>query len=484
MRQPPNPPSPHVIIVGAGASGILLASALVRPPTPLHVTLVDPQPGRGVAYAGRGPHQLLNTRVGNMSLDVASPSGFQDWLGTFHPRGGWSADDFAPRSLFGDYLEQRLASLTDRTPGLGSTRVIRSRAAAAERTATGWSVRLASGERIEAPTLVLASGLARPRPLLFQGREAIDDSRVQDDPWDKEGLRGLPRGAQVLLIGAGPTAIDVAEAIWRRDPETKVIAVSRHGLLPRIHASPAPSSPALTAPYPTTARELYAKLRAAAEFVEGDGALRHGVFLGLREIGAKLWAGLPDEERLMFLRHFRRYWDVERHRLPPSQGANLAEAVAHGRFELVRGRLGEAKPLAGEMVRVGLHTSQGPRALTVGLIINCTGPEPDPFRSRNALLLDLLAQGAAAADPLGLGLHVDEESAVLDGRGQPAGGLYAMGALTQGRFFEITGIAEIRAQAEQLATLILASDAVAPLTRQAGGAVVAFRATSPRAAWS
>ena len=86
----------------------------------------------------------------------------------------------------------------------------------------------------------------------------------------------------------------------------------------------------MSAPYPTTARELYAKLRAAAEFVEGDGALRHGVFLGLREIAARLWGGLPVEERAMFLRHFRRYWDVERHRTPPAQN------VVHMRLVHVR----------------------------------------------------------------------------------------------------------------------------------------------------
>ena len=391
----PGYPNPHVAIVGAGASGVLLASALVRPPTSLHVVLIDPQPGRGVAYppGDRGP--ALNTRVGNMSLDATSPAGFQDWLDLYHPRPeGWSLEDFAPRALFGDYLERRLADLANRTPGLGSTRIVRARAVAAERSEDGWSIRLNTGERLQAQQLVLAAGLARPRPLLFHGRDQIE-ALVQDDPWDQEGLHVRVRGGEVLLIGTGLTALDVAEAVLQRDPKARVVAVSRHGLLPRVHASPPPLGPALTPPYPTTARELYAKLRAAAEFVEGDSALRHGVFLGLRQIAGKLWSGLPDEERLMFLRHFRRYWDVERHRIPPAQAAFLRKAAAKGRFETVRGRLAEAKALpSGQAARVALLTSKGPRALTVSRVVNCTGPEPDPFRSRNALLLDLLAQGA------------------------------------------------------------------------------------------
>ncbi len=455
----------NVAIVGAGASGILLAGALVRPPIPLKVILVDPNPGRGPAYGGSDEHHLLNTRAGNMSLDAQSPQGFVDWLNLYRSKpGGWDAEDFAPRRIFGDYLEQRLHNLETRTPGLGSTRVVRSKALSAERGEGGWSIRLTSHERIQADALVLATGVARPRPLLFHGRDEVE-AQIQDDPWDDDALKTLPRGAEILLIGTGLTTLDVAAALLRRDPGVRIKAVSRHGLLPRVHASPSPAAPALSPPYPKTARELYAKLRAAAEFVEGDASLRHGVFLNLREIGAKLWAGLPDDERLMFLRHFRRYWEVERHRTPPAQAKVIREAMADGRFEVIRGRLAEAKSLpSGAEARIALLTTDGPRALTVNRVINCTGPEADPFRSRNPLLLDLLAQGAAAADPLGLGLHVDEHCAVLGSSGQVTPGLYAVGAPTQGRFFESTAVNEIRGQTARLADLIVVSAAVHGLT--------------------
>ena len=455
----------NVAIVGAGASGVLLASALVRPPVPLDVVLIDPDPGRGPAYGAGDEHHLLNTRAGNMSLDGQSPQGFVDWLNLYRERpGGWDGESFVPRRVFGDYLEERLSNLETRTPGLGATRVVRSRAVSAERGEGGWSIRLASREIVRADAVVLATGVARPRPLLFHGRDQIE-AYVQDDPWDDASLKTLPAGGEVMLIGTGLTALDVAAGIWRRDPQARVLAVSRHGLLPRIHALPSPAAPVLSAPYPRTARELYAKLRAAAEFVEGDASLRHGVFLNLREIGAKLWAGLPDDERLMFLRHFRRYWEVERHRIPPEQAEIVRSAMADGRLQVVRGRLAEAKPLAnGTQARVALLTTDGPRAVAVSRVINCTGPETDPFRSRNPLLLDLLAQGAAAADPIGLGLHVDEDCAVLGSNGQATPGLYAVGAPTQGRFFETTAVAEIRGQTARLAELILVSAAVRGLT--------------------
>ena len=448
---------PRIAVVGAGASGVLIANALARPGVTFDVTLIDPRPGRGPAYGGADGRHLLNTRAGNMSLDAASPEGFLDWLNTYHPRpGGWDEGAFAPRQLYGDYLEQRLRDLENRTPGLGTTRVVRARAEAAEQLEDGWALRLSNGERLAADILVLATGVARPRPLLFHGREAIE-GQVQDDPWDDQALRRVPPGGEVLLVGSGLTAVDVAAALLQRERPPRIVCVSRHGMLPRVHASPAPGAPALTPPYPTTARELYAKLRAAADFVEGDQSLRHGVFLNLREIAAQLWARLPYEERAMFLRHFRSYWEVERHRLAPAVAEVLQKAIKARRLEVVRGRLAEAKAVpGGGAARVALITQAGPRALKVSRIINCTGPEPDPFRSRNALLLDLLAQGAAGADPLGLGLHVDADSRVLNARGTPARSLFAMGALTQGQFFEVTAVAEIRAQAERVAAAISA----------------------------
>ena len=461
-------PKSNVTIIGAGASGVLLANALVKSDTPLSVVLIDPKPGRGVAYGGGDPDHLLNTRIGNMSIDAPKRSGFLDWLNIFRPRPeGWSEEDFAPRRLYGDYLEQRLRDLENRTPGLGATRVVRARAMAAEQSGDGWVIRTDVGDHIRSETLVLATGLARPRPLMFHGRDAIE-ALVQDDPWDEAALRTLPLGGEVLLVGSGLTALDTATAIWRRDPDAHVTIVSRHGLLPRVHASPPASAPVLEQPYPTTARELFARLRAAAEFVEGDASLRHGVFLGLREIGSALWSALPDDERLAFLRHFRRYWEVERHRVPPVQAAAVRGALDDGRLEVLRGRLAEARPSAdGATARVALLTPSGPKAKSVGRVINCTGPEPDPFRSRNPLLLDLIAQGAAAADPLGLGLHVDDDSAAIGSRGEPTPDLYALGALTQGRFFEITAVAEIRLQAERLAQRLLAREAVQPLSETA-----------------
>ncbi len=175
----------------------------------------------------------------------------------------------------------------------------------------------------------------------------------------------------------------------------------------------------------------------------------------LRRHGAGVWEALSPEERPMFVRHFRAYWEAERHRLPPQLGETLRAAAARGKLQLLRGRIAEGKALTdGASVRVALITHQGPKALTVRRIVNCTGPETDPYRSRNPVLLDLLAQGRVSADELGLGVRVDQASAAMGADGRVTPGLFALGSLTQGRFFEITGVPEIRAQAHALASAL------------------------------
>ena len=451
-------PRRKIAIVGAGAAGTLLAGALARPgPVLFDVTLIDTRPGRGLAFGSADEGLLLNTRAGAMSLDASSPLGFVDWLNTYRPRlEPWTGQDFAPRRLFGDYLEARLGSLRDRTPGLGSTRWIAGKVRAMALQEGGWSLQLASGERLEADAVALATGPARPRPLVFNGRAQIE-AFVQDDPWDQGELKALRAGGEVLIAGMGLSFADTAAAIWRQNPEIRVVAVSRHGLAPRLQIPEGAGEALFAGGYPKAARELQTRLLNASGLIEGAPEIRASRLEDLRRHGAGVWAALGPAERAMFVRHFRPYWEAERHRLPPELGEVLRAAAGRGKLELVRGRIAEGKALKdGSAARVALLTHQGPRALTVRRIVNCTGPETDPYRSRNPVLLDLLAQGLASADDLGLGVRVGEDCGAIGADGRITPGLYALGALTQGRFFEITGLPEIRAQALALAGALAA----------------------------
>src|ERR1700689_5103932 len=73
----------RVIIIGGGASGVLLACHLLRRPVnKLEVTLVEKRPdvGRGIAYHTANPDHLLNVRAANMSAFPDEPDHFWRWV--------------------------------------------------------------------------------------------------------------------------------------------------------------------------------------------------------------------------------------------------------------------------------------------------------------------------------------------------------------------------------------------------------------------
>ena len=67
------------------------------------------------------------------------------------------------------------------------------------------------------------------------------------------------------------------------------------------------------------------------------------------------------------------------------------------------------------------------------------------------LLENMRNDGVLLLDPLGLGVEVDGQSRLLRADGQSWSGLFAAGALTAGRLWEITAVPDIRVQAQKIA---------------------------------
>ena len=73
----------RIVIVGAGASGALMAAHLLRRGAgDFEVTLIERRAdiGRGLAYATDNPSHLLNVRAANMSAFADDPGHFARWL--------------------------------------------------------------------------------------------------------------------------------------------------------------------------------------------------------------------------------------------------------------------------------------------------------------------------------------------------------------------------------------------------------------------
>ena len=89
--------------------------------------------------------------------------------------------------------------------------------------------------------------------------------------------------------------------------------------------------------------------------------------------------------------------------------------------------------------------------MDVSRIVSCRGLTSDPRRSSNPLVTRLFAEGYARVDPLGIGLDVDNDCAVVDARGRASERIFAVGPMSQAAFWEAIAVPDIRLQAALLA---------------------------------
>jgi uncharacterized NAD(P)/FAD-binding protein YdhS len=447
-----------IAIVGAGFSGTAVAINLLQQPSDvaLRVILLDrAPPGQGVAYARRPYPYLLNVPAGRMSVAAAAPLDFLNFALTRFPHA--TAHDFLPRSLYGEYLESRLSS-AERAAAQG-VRLERvcgtARSLQRGSNGQGYDMQLADGRSLLADEVVLALGNP-PSEALPGAQQLLGSSSYVADPWtDPAQFRSAER---VLVVGTGLTMADVVTAgVGAAHRDVHVYAISRHGLVP-------PSQTALgheqvqvdirrlleAASFST--RALFRAVRALADEIVGRGADWRELMNVLRGHAPQLWQRMPVRERQRFLRHVRPYWDIHRHRLPHQTLAELGKLQDARKLSVHAGRIVNLER-AGEQVRVTWRP-RGTRAqatLLVDRVINCTGPNYDPRRSRDPLLLSLLAQGLAVPDSLGLGVRTAAFGALLDAQGRPANGLYYVGPMLRPEHWESTAVPELREHAARLA---------------------------------
>ena len=122
--------SGHVVIIGGGASGVLLACHLLRDrASDISVTLIEKRPrvGYGTAYSTDHPDHLLNVRAANMSAFADDPGHFTRWLkdsGTTLDGREPNSFSFAPRHLYGRYINSLITPLLSYGDSPGRLRIL------------------------------------------------------------------------------------------------------------------------------------------------------------------------------------------------------------------------------------------------------------------------------------------------------------------------------------------------------------------------
>jgi len=436
----------RVAIVGGGATGALAALHLARLERGgAEIVVIEPaeEIGRGMAYATDDPGHLLNVRVANMSAFADQSDHLFKWLQREGRGSGIPCPTpycFVPRGVYGAYL----AACVRNHINCGEITHVKDRCVDVIESRHSVRIALESGNVIDAEIVVLATG--------NEAKSVLGLPAAQ--PWTKDALQEISGEAPVLIVGTGLTMVDMALSLDRQGHRGKITAVSPRGLLPSGH-QPA-KLVGLTGkevPYGAEISELMAWLRRFCltnEVHDWRSAID-----ALRPYTQDLWRSMSLLQKRRFLRHARAFWEVHRHRMAPEVEKQVAALRASGRLEIVAGRV--------------VHAQQTPEGVAIGLarrgqktiekrrfsrLINCTGLGEDPARSGNPLIRTLLARGTARVHPIGIGLDVHENYALIDASFHCSRRVLAIGPLARAAFWESTAIPDIRMQCRRLTQMI------------------------------
>ncbi len=424
------------VVVGGGASGALVVAQLARQARePIEVTVVEPRErlGRGIAYDTDNPRHLLNVPSRAMSALPDRPDHFHRWA-------GGSSVDFCSRARYGEYLEAVLRESWRRAPEGSTLQHLRDTVTGLSHLPTG-AMRLvtASGAWLYADGVVLATGHGKP----LQPNWLDPVAEVVVPPWTPRLTERIGGEGQVLCVGTGLTAVDVALEVLAADPRARVTAVSRRGLVPAAHRLPLSAPRELDlGPGPVRLRPLIRTLRS----VEGDW---RAVVDGLRPLTPEIWASFTPVERRSFVTHVDRYWEAHRHRMAPEVARRLEHYRHAGRLRFLACWSPSASMWGGQA-----HVRLGAERLRVDAIVTCFGP--GPALAGTELGNDLESAGLARPGPFGLGVDCDPLSGALIGvSGRVDDRIVTIGPLRRGVLWESTAIGEIRAQASAVAGHLL-----------------------------
>ncbi len=443
-----------VALVGSGFSAICTAAHLLSSlPAEASIAIVGDESdfGRGTAYRTELPYHRLNVPAGRMSVFPDRPDDFVEWLA----QNGLGNDPllFASRGDYGLYLRDRLASLLRSREQRARVDFIRAKASACRpESQGGFTFTLENGETLQARNVVLCLGVgAASLPVQTAAKREEGLQRVVSHCWQPGWLSRVKSGDRICILGSGLTMIDQVLTLRGKGHRGPIHVLSRRGLIPHPHVSPPvpPSAPRL----PEGSTEISELLRSLRQQV-ANGAPWRSVMDGLRPKTQSLWQSLSSQQRARFLRHALPWWNIHRHRIAPEVHDAFDKLLADGVLTIHAGYLQAIDEQEESIsIRYRVRHTQMIKELQVDWVINCTGMERAGI-GHSRLLESMRSDGVLRLDSFGLGVEVDGDSRLLRTDGQAWPGLFAVGALTAGRFWEITAVPDIRIQARDIAHFI------------------------------
>ena len=447
-----------LVIVGAGFSGTVLTANLLRssPAEGADIVLIERNAamGRGVAYAERDFPYLLNVPAARLSADSRDPLQFLHYAQARLPH--VNGEDFLPRALYGDYLQEILCSAEREAPA--NVRLTRVLGEVTGILRAGGGPPLAAQIKGRAPIaadiVILALGNP-PAPLPPWAVELKGHSAFRQDPRDLP--KTLSAEHSVLIVGNGLTMADAVSVLSRHSDRVPTLhTLSRRGLIPKpqtaFHANAMRGSGEALLAHTHSLSKLLRACRAMAREVERLGGDWREAVAFIRNLAPSLWRQLPEVERRRFVRHLHVHWDIYRHRLPPQLMARIETLRRSGKLRIMAGRIQRVMARDQQLQVSWYPRGSGTTAsLTVDLVVNATGPNYAIERSKDPILMSLREAGLVTSDALSLGIRTGRFGACVDAQGRASEHLYYLGPMLRADHLDATAAAELRDHAERLA---------------------------------
>lgn len=448
-----------IAIIGGGFSGTITAVNLARlSSTPLRISVINKSrwPCRGIAYATRNVHHLLNVAARNMSALADQPNHFVEWLGTrseyLDEPTAALRERFVPRRIYGDYLQSLFRSYAGILAFEKKMQLefvcdeARDILMEDERAL----IVLVGGETIAADKVVLAAGNQTPAPFPLRGLD-VSSPKYIADPWLGWEEKLPSKDQAILLIGTGLTMVDAFITLQDYGWRGKIFAVSRHGLLPLSHFKGFEYADPLTeGSLPIKLRKAFSVFKQHYRAATARNLNPAIIVDKLRPLTQRIWQGFSLLEKRQFNRHFRTRWNVVRHRIAPEIHRQLRDAIAEERLQVIPGRLGQCEE-SGDRLRISVESNGVKRMIEAGALINCTGPRERYVPSDSVLFNNLFARGLIQPDEMNMGIKVAPDFSVVDRDGKGSKNLFALGSILKGSLWESVAVPELRSQAFRVA---------------------------------
>ena len=430
-----------LVIVGSGFASFCLAAHLLRdqPERASDIIIIGPEPfGYGAAYGCSHPDFRLNVRAQIMRIFPDRPTDFRKWAET-------EIDDIAAHNPQGAFYRRKdfaryLSVLRHQLSGFDKLNLVSDEVISADKTDNLWQLVLATGQKLTAKALVLATGNSPPRwPCRLPSDLPAD--RLVENPWSGQWLAKIAKTDKVAFIGGGLTAMDGIYSLARQGHIGQIEVILPHGILPPKQTDWQTEPPVIWPDNITTASQFFRFMKQSLGARDWTQTVWQSRFEALRIHINSVWQQLEDTEQNRLMRHVGHWWQLARFRSAP-QNFDAAEILrATGRLSLVKGCV---RQIIKQDSQLCLILQDGQKYLA-DRVVNCTGPAPD------RLVQQMLADGLAAPDRTGKSLRVAACLGVMDSANDQQNNLWAIGAMTASCLGDVIGAGSIAKQAEELA---------------------------------